>query len=230
MLKFLKMAVFAALAALPVTAQAVTITSYDITNTLPSGFGLWSHIYTGTITPAAPGFNYAGGSGTLNDGNNGINAIINHLFQTDYLPTIALHLEGFYTITNLSFLSDFTSGNLIPGNLSGVDVTIGGQTQTVILTGFGPSTGFYPVNDLATLNTTLSAIATDSVLLSNFVTDGSSGIADFFGIGEITLSGTAVMVAPGVPEPSTWAMMIIGFGAVGGAVRRSKARTTFTFA
>ncbi|MFN3591223.1 MAG: PEPxxWA-CTERM sorting domain-containing protein [Thermaurantiacus sp.] len=29
-----------------------------------------------------------------------------------------------------------------------------------------------------------------------------------------------------VPEPQTWAMMIIGFGAVGGAIRRKRARET----
>jgi hypothetical protein len=29
---------------------------------------------------------------------------------------------------------------------------------------------------------------------------------------------------PGVPEPSTWAMLILGFGIVGGAMRFSKRR------
>jgi hypothetical protein len=33
---------------------------------------------------------------------------------------------------------------------------------------------------------------------------------------------------PGIPEPATWAMMIFGFGAVGGAVRRrTKVREAF---
>lgn len=31
---------------------------------------------------------------------------------------------------------------------------------------------------------------------------------------------TAAGLAGGVPEPATWAMMIVGFGLVGGAVRR----------
>ena len=35
----------------------------------------------------------------------------------------------------------------------------------------------------------------------------------------------AVRVAGGVPEPTTWALMILGFGAVGGALRRRKAAT-----
>ena len=29
-----------------------------------------------------------------------------------------------------------------------------------------------------------------------------------------------------VPEPSTWAMMLMGFGAAGAAMRRSRRRTT----
>lgn len=33
-----------------------------------------------------------------------------------------------------------------------------------------------------------------------------------------------------VPEPATWAFMIFGFGAVGGALRRKKARQTVNFA
>lgn len=31
---------------------------------------------------------------------------------------------------------------------------------------------------------------------------------------------------PGVPEPATWAMMLLGFGAAGTAMRRSRRRTT----
>ena len=31
---------------------------------------------------------------------------------------------------------------------------------------------------------------------------------------------------PGVPEPATWAMMLLGFGAAGTALRRSRRRTT----
>ena len=37
--------------------------------------------------------------------------------------------------------------------------------------------------------------------------------------------------AGGVPEPTTWAFMIMGFGAIGGAMlHRTKVRTTVRFA
>ncbi|HSQ95590.1 MAG TPA: PEPxxWA-CTERM sorting domain-containing protein [Croceibacterium sp.] len=53
---------------------------------------------------------------------------------------------------------------------------------------------------------------------------------DFFGARSqlsndlaFTLNGT-----PGVPEPATWAMMLLGFGFVGGAMRNSKRRQKLT--
>ena len=36
--------------------------------------------------------------------------------------------------------------------------------------------------------------------------------------------------AAAVPEPASWAMMIAGFGVVGGALRRRKTRTSVRFA
>ncbi|MEN2785530.1 NF038122 family metalloprotease [Sphingomonas qilianensis] len=36
--------------------------------------------------------------------------------------------------------------------------------------------------------------------------------------------------APAIPEPATWAMMLAGFGMIGGSMRRRKIRTTVSFA
>jgi hypothetical protein len=52
------------------------------------------------------------------------------------------------------------------------------------------------------------------------------------GFGEVssmTLS-TRVVGDGGVPEPSTWAMMLLGFGVVGGAMRGAKRKLTVTYA
>lgn len=56
------------------------------------------------------------------------------------------------------------------------------------------------------------------------------------GVGHITLDNTqgfsnaalytTAAPPPGVPEPATWAMMLIGFGAAGAALRRRRNRTT----
>lgn len=45
---------------------------------------------------------------------------------------------------------------------------------------------------------------------------------DTRGAGEANLNG--LQLAVGVPEPATWAMMIVGIGGVGGAMRRRRAR------
>lgn len=42
-------------------------------------------------------------------------------------------------------------------------------------------------------------------------------------IDNLSIGATLAPVAPGVPEPSTWALLILGFGAVGGALRRRRA-------
>ncbi|MEO9468362.1 PEPxxWA-CTERM sorting domain-containing protein [Parasphingorhabdus sp.] len=41
---------------------------------------------------------------------------------------------------------------------------------------------------------------------------------------------SASILAPSVPEPSTWAMMIIGFGLVGAGLRRRKPKVTVSYA
>ena len=49
----------------------------------------------------------------------------------------------------------------------------------------------------------------------------------FFGEGTATQADLAFsLFAPAVPEPSTWAMMLLGFGAAGAALRRARADLT----
>jgi uncharacterized repeat protein (TIGR03803 family) len=60
------------------------------------------------------------------------------------------------------------------------------------------------------------------------------GMASFgggFGLGTIfklTDTGFAVASVGGVPEPASWAMLVLGFGVVGAATRRRRALTTVT--
>lgn len=62
-----------------------------------------------------------------------------------------------------------------------------------------------------------------------FLTDSFAVINPFFGNGNLTNSPVAV--AGAVPEPATWAMMLMGFGGIGFALRRrSTVRTTVAYA
>jgi hypothetical protein len=62
--------------------------------------------------------------------------------------------------------------------------------------------------------------------LFDFGTEG----ADFVTLDDPTGWSNATLYTtgspPGVPEPATWAMMLLGFGAAGTALRRSRRRTT----
>ena len=62
---------------------------------------------------------------------------------------------------------------------------------------------------------------------ANAITSGSIDLDNYFpnnpGFSHITFFDTG---APGVPEPATWAMMLLGFGGIGMALRRSRRRSS----
>ncbi len=56
------------------------------------------------------------------------------------------------------------------------------------------------------------------------------GVANQIVFDDITFGSSVPGGGNAVPEPATWAMMIGGFGLVGGAMRRRKVRTTISYA
>jgi len=64
---------------------------------------------------------------------------------------------------------------------------------------------------------------------SLFRQNGTSGTGTTSTFGFVTQFRTADTMGA-VPEPSTWALMLLGFGAVGASLRRSKVRTTVAYA
>ena len=132
---------------LATSANAATITGYDITNTQASGTGLWSHSYSGTITAAASGFSgffdYTGGTGTLADGFVPTSHINNHLFlgSNTRSTSITLFFDQAYKFSQIEIFGAANNiANNIPGNISAFDVTIDGITETLSTTPFGPLT------------------------------------------------------------------------------------------
>ena len=63
-------------------------------------------------------------------------------------------------------------------------------------------------------------------LLNQNIVSGGGNTISVNGLtgGEASFSGTLSFAA--VPEPATWAMMIVGFGLIGGALRSAKGRQT----
>jgi hypothetical protein len=60
-------------------------------------------------------------------------------------------------------------------------------------------------------------VATDGELIDYFSIAANNTIGD---IRQVRLGG--VQLIPTVPEPATWAMMIAGFGGVGGMARQRR--------
>lgn len=70
------------------------------------------------------------------------------------------------------------------------------------------------------------------VFSSNFIASNSNSILTFNNTSGNTNEGIfldAVSVSA-VPEPATWGLMILGFGAIGGAMRRRNHKTTVAYA
>lgn len=201
----------AATAAFATPSQAQVIMGYDLENAEISGFEGWKHSYNGSIVSDGTGYDYTGGGGTLNDGLQGTGSTTNHLFMVDDFQ-ITAHLDGYYNLSSISLLSDYVGRNTLPASLTGVNVTIGGVTQFTSLTKFGT------VDLFGSLSPTLSNISTNQFTLSGF-TGGQRGLGS---IGELTVAGRQLSVLSAVPEPGTWAMMLIGFGGIGYAMRRRR--------
>lgn len=59
---------------------------------------------------------------------------------------------------------------------------------------------------------------------------GQAG-ADYITLDNVQGFSNAVLyTAPGIPEPATWAMMLVGFGAVGSMFRRRRAKLAVSYA
>ena len=62
-------------------------------------------------------------------------------------------------------------------------------------------------------------ISSSAFTTVTFTQNAAGGVVDPFGIDNIRTNST---FNTGVPEPATWAMMMLGFGAMGAALRRSR--------
>ncbi len=181
------------------SAIPVGVSSYNVDNTKLSGYGSWFHTYDGTMTLDGATYDYTGGSGTLNDGVIGPDHRNTHYFDNLDFPAVRVFLDALCTVDVIELYSYVTSTNWIPGNITGVDITIGALTQSFATVGFGPiNANGYPAHERVDLTgSPLGALWTDQVIFSNFVVAGRND----FGISEITLDGEII------PEPVTLTLL-----------------------
>ncbi|WP_430424816.1 PEPxxWA-CTERM sorting domain-containing protein [Phenylobacterium sp.] len=132
-------------------------------------------------------------------------------YTTDAAPTLA----------SMQTLVSYTGGS----SLTGSTFTFSGGH---VFASGGGTTDAYTIN--GTIN---SAAAITGIFLNvhesanGYPTNGPGrAFNGNFVVTELTLDATLVRGTGAVPEPATWAMMILGFGAAGSALR-SRRRTVF---
>lgn len=159
--------------------------------------------------------------GTFTHRNNPITG--NSLSSIELLISADLSINGAAVQTydfTFNFLHDETpnSGSCPYGGPNNHGVNINGCADKVLVNFNSVSDSFYIDGTRYTLN------------LTGFLDNGSpatSFLSKEKGSNSATIVGQIAawtdVVPGGVPEPSTWAMLILGFGAVGGTMRRRNA-------
>ena len=115
--------------------------------------------------------------------------------------------------------------------------TVAGRTYNIAFTLAGANSGpnsFLATFGGTTLRSTANTGAFGNTVFSYAVaaTGASSELRFTFqhDPSYFTLDGVSVTAAAAVPEPATWGLMILGFGAVGGAMRSRRRTTRVAFA
>ena len=227
----------AALALSATTASALTITT-QVGNALPTGFTLITDFNSvgpftrisdskgGTINDLAPGFTFTqdvqeaytrdGGAGL--DPGKSAPPPLNNLVRGDFYETV--ENGGKATLTSLKGLSKFSFYMGSPDSTGNGGIGFNNLLTFKFYTAGGPitlsGTGIWggPLVQVGNGNqqfgtTTIYDFGTDVVHKVEFSSGGNSFEFD-------KLAGTVV------PEPGTWALMILGFGGVGAMLRNRR--------
>lgn len=139
-----------------------------------------------------------------------------------------------------SGVSDTTLGNLYGYSIGGGSKWFGFPTGTATFNFAGTtnSFGFYTTGLQTSFGTTLTVSMNGANATTFNLPVNVNGGASYFGFTTASAFNTVTIDRPGfdawgidrvsynlgaVPEPSTWALMILGFGAIGAAMRRRSA-------
>jgi hypothetical protein len=140
----------------------------------------------------------------------------------------------------------FGYGNLTSGTLSATFETLidhlytvsfdygalGGGTETLTFAVMGQSFGFNPIanNDMTLQSGSFSFFGTGQLATLSVASAGADYVDAI--VDNISMSASAetvrVSAQSAVPEPATWAMMFLGFGLIGGAMRSAARRQKVT--
>ena len=234
------LAVATAFAAVPASAAVVGDFRLDGSpaNQVAGGFPLVSE--GGTI--GATGYSFAANQGLVLS-----NTIPTSVYSIEVAFSFALN-SGYRKLIDFKSLTSDAGLYMLGGKLNFYPVATGAtiipanQLMTMVLTrdAGGIVTGYLNgVQELSFTDVSNYATFSDPQQLARFFHDdnatgggeSSAGFVDYIRIYDTALSGDEVagLTPPGavgtVPEATTWSMMIVGFGIVGGAMRTRRRAT-----
>jgi hypothetical protein len=125
-------------------------------------------------------------------------------------------------VLNLSIPITTSTSNVPLGDVTSITFNIEGQN-------FGTGFSTFSLSAVQFLNGSLRDISFSSAISGNqisLMTTATFSYTD--ALDHVTSTGTVTAVAAAVPEPSTWAMMILGFCGVGFMAYRRKNQLALT--
>jgi hypothetical protein len=141
-----------------------------------------------------------------------LDSILNPQFPPNSDPNVLYN----YADGNISIL--FTSAvNSIGGYITGNEIVTLSAYDGATLLGTIATSGPNYVGSGGTPNEFLQLLFPT---ITSAVFSGATGIENTYTLDDLTVGGT--ITVNGIPEPATWAMMLIGFGAVGASMRRRR--------
>lgn len=202
----------------------------------------------GQAAAATYTLNLTGGTPSVSTNDDGFNTVTTYSFTVSGLPDVHPSIEvGDELVINLTFADgaitlpatsyiDVTSFYLTgDGFPSGDSATFGTTTLYVGGIGSGSVVSSGSEGDLADFGTTTSggvasnqvfglgvpAMTFDSVSTDFFIQqiDGSLLPGAFGTVDNVSFSADSRSLDPTVPEPATWALMLLGFAGLGAALR-----------
>jgi hypothetical protein len=209
-------------------AGAATLIQYDFTGEP----GNQASTAATDVSAGVTGYSFTRGAG-LNapSGSNSINANGFNAQATDYL-TFGLDIVSGFTASVDQILIGTRSSGTGPGSINLLASLDGGAFMTVATFAQRGTNDLYQNLTFNALNATTSIVfrlAAANQTSANGGTVASGGtfrVQNYVSGGTNTpmsINGTVAPLAAAVPEPATWALMILGFGTVGYAMRRRKA-------
>lgn len=205
-------AIIAALTiAAPAMAVTVPVSSYAMPNGGTGSYAYWDLAYNGSGSTSTTGAALSGGTGDLTDGVIALGpwyAVENNSGTGPYVgwvgggatlnPVITFNFTGSPTITSLSLhIDNSTAGGVY-------------APASILIDGIGTAFTAPPSGTIGWINITgLSLTGSSHTVQLNQVS------GNWVFVSEVTFGSD-------VPEPASWAMMIAGFGLVGGALRRRR--------